>query len=121
MKFSDAETIADALAAPGPLLGRCELDVRCCCDPVRLGTASMVAGRPILSLSVAFGTSNWTAGQRLITFAARDSHGTYIPFRFEAFEITKCCMHTIVCKIALVLAQQSIAGLGILGFFDAVS
>lgn len=59
IKFSLADTMADALAAPEPLLGMCELDVRCCCDPVRVGTASIVAGRPIFSLSVAFGTSNW--------------------------------------------------------------
>lgn len=46
---------------------------------------------------------------------------TYVPFRLETFQITKSSVDTVICKIALVLAQQTVTRLGILGLFDAVS
>lgn len=60
MKFSEAETIAEALAAPPEPLtpAEWELEARWCWEDVRVGTLSMVAGRPIFSRSVALGTSS---------------------------------------------------------------
>lgn len=57
MKFSEADTIAVAFAALGALFGVWELDLRCC-EAVRAGTVSTVAGKPIFNLSVALGTSS---------------------------------------------------------------